>query len=222
VVLTSVVDCISKTVSGCPCHEAVMLQDGQLGGDDEFHDAPEHLSHTSSARSSYSKLSSSSAYFDAPEDMPAPGELLLVICTVPCECPISHVGYALASHCGSMWSDRRFACCAELSTGSPALPGRNAEEGDFQAWTLDFQTWKPDSVDYKGTDAEMSMKLTSFLFFCNRPTVGALIGLGADMAAATDTPEKQGALKEATPNAAEGAGAAQVRLVLCLLYHTHL
>jgi hypothetical protein len=44
-----------------------------MGSDDEFHDAPEHLSRLNSARSSASKLSSSSAYFDAPEDMPAPG-----------------------------------------------------------------------------------------------------------------------------------------------------
>lgn len=74
----------------------------------------------------------------------------------------------------------------------PAL-GKPAGDGDFQAWTLDFQTWKTDSVDYKGVDADMSMKLTSFWFFCNRPTVGALIGLGTDMAAATDTSEKAGA-----------------------------
>ena len=31
--------------------------------------------------------------------------------------------------------------------------------------------------------------LLYFRFFCNRPTIGALIGLGTDMAAATDTPE---------------------------------
>lgn len=54
-----------------------------MGGDDDFHDAPEHLSRTNSARSSASKLSSSSAYFDAPEDIPAPGALPLVLCAVP-------------------------------------------------------------------------------------------------------------------------------------------
>ena len=40
-----------------------------------------------------------------------------------------------------------------------------------------------------GVDSDMTMKLTSFWFFCNRPTVAALIGVGTDMAAATDVPE---------------------------------
>lgn len=35
----------------------------------------------------------------------------------------------------------------------------------------------------------MSMKLTSLWFFCNRPTVGALIGFGTDLAAATNAPD---------------------------------
>ena len=61
----------------------------------------------------------------------------------------------------------------------------------------------------------MSMKLTSFWFFCNRPTVGALIGLGTDMAAATDTPEKAGASGAVAPNAAQSADAAKVQLMMC-------
>jgi len=45
--------------------------------------------------------------------------------------------------------------------------------------------WRPTSPLYRGTDTELTMKLTTFWFFCNRPTVGALIGLGSDLAAAT-------------------------------------
>jgi hypothetical protein len=107
---------------------------------------------------------------------------------------------------------------AELSKASPALPGNAAEDGDFQAWTLDFQTWKPDSVDYKGVDADMSMKLTSFWFFCNRPTVGALIGLGSDMAAATDTAEKSPP-GQAAPDQARDADTTEVQWLMCSLQH---
>ena len=53
------------------------------------------------------------------------------------------------------------------------------------AWELDFNIWRPTSPLYRGTDTELTMKLTTFWFFCNRPTVGALIGLGSDLAAAT-------------------------------------
>lgn len=47
----------------------------------------------------------------------------------------------------------------------------------------------------------MSMKLTSFWFFCNRPTVGALIGFGTDMADAVDVPEGSASARaQSTPN----------------------
>ena len=47
------------------------------------------------------------------------------------------------------------------------------------------------------------MKLTTFWFFCNRPTVGALIGLGSDLAAATAVakPGDVAAPAEQPPNA---------------------
>ena len=52
------------------------------------------------------------------------------------------------------------------------------------AWQVELKLWKPEDPRYAGTDTAMSMKLTSFWFFCNRPTVAALIRLGTDMAAA--------------------------------------
>ncbi len=52
-----------------------------------------------------------------------------------------------------------------------------------------------------GVDSDMTMKLTSFWFFCNRPTVAALIGVGTDMAAATEVPEAVAAVdSNANPN----------------------
>lgn len=50
-----------------------------------------------------------------------------------------------------------------------------------KAWTLNFQTWRPDSPEYAGIDSELRMKLTTFYFFCNRPTIGALICVGTDL-----------------------------------------
>lgn len=97
--------------------------------------------------------------------------------------------------------------------GSMAKPGE-APGADYRAWTLDFKILRPDSVDYAGVDADMSMKLTSFWFFANRPTVGALIGLGTDMAAATDVPD-------GAPAAAEGsatADKADAEKVCCAIF----
>ena len=53
------------------------------------------------------------------------------------------------------------------------------------------------------------MKLTTFWFFCNRPTVGALIGLGSDLAAATSVAKPGDAAKPAEQPAATPEPAAQ-------------
>jgi hypothetical protein len=53
---------------------------------------------------------------------------------------------------------------------------------------LDFDTWAPGSAGYAGVDAEMRMRLKTLYFFANRPTIGALIALGSDMAAAVKSP----------------------------------
>ncbi len=53
----------------------IFLQ-GQTGSDDEFFDAAEQLSRSNSARSTSSRMSAQSAYFDAPDDLPPPGAAL--------------------------------------------------------------------------------------------------------------------------------------------------
>ena len=57
------------------------------------------------------------------------------------------------------------------------------------AWQVDMHVWRPEDPRYAGTDTELTMKLTSFWFFCNRPTVAALMRLGTDMAAASRNPD---------------------------------
>ena len=46
---------------------------------------------------------------------------------------------------------------------------------------MDFESWKPGSPDYANVDSELRMRLTTLFFFCNRPTVGALMALGSDL-----------------------------------------
>ena len=76
----------------------------------------------------------------------------------------------------------RCLCNAALGRGVQLADAAAKEPA---AWELDFNIWRPASPLHRGTDSELTMKLTTFWFFCNRPTVGALIGLGTDLAAAT-------------------------------------
>ena len=52
------------------------------------------------------------------------------------------------------------------------------------AWILDFDSWAPGSSVYAGVDSEMRMRLKTLYFAANRPTIGALIGLGGDFGTA--------------------------------------
>lgn len=53
---------------------------------------------------------------------------------------------------------------------------------------MQFDTWKPSSPDYANVDSELHMQLTTLFFFCNRPTMGALMGLGTDLGDAFKDP----------------------------------
>lgn len=52
------------------------------------------------------------------------------------------------------------------------------------AWAVVLETWSPGHPGYTGVDSELRMTLTTLYFFCNRPTIGALIGVGIDTGAA--------------------------------------
>ena len=73
---------------------------------------------------------------------------------------------------------------------------------------MEFETWKPGSPDYAQVDAELRMRLTMLFFFCNRPTLGALMGLGGDLSAAFKDPAPQpdAALSRSMSKASQQSG----------------
>lgn len=54
--------------------------------------------------------------------------------------------------------------------------------------SLEFETWKPEADTYANVDAELRVKLTTLHFFGNRPTIGALMGIGKDLSLAFKAP----------------------------------
>ena len=59
----------------------------------------------------------------------------------------------------------------------------HSAQGQSQALTLSYAKWSPQSADYHDVDAEVHVKLKTLSFFCNRPTVGALMAIGNDVSA---------------------------------------
>ncbi|KAK6930330.1 Vacuolar protein sorting-associated protein 13, DH-like domain [Dillenia turbinata] len=56
---------------------------------------------------------------------------------------------------------------------------QGGDHSDFVSVT--FSMRGPDSPDYDGTDTQMSIRMSKLEFFCNRPTLVALIGFGLDV-----------------------------------------
>ena len=71
------------------------------------------------------------------------------------------------------------------------------------AMSLEFETWKPGSEKYADVDAELRAKLRVLHFFCNRPTLGALMGIGQDISAALEKPETGPSVTGASDTPAE-------------------
>ena len=87
------------------------------------------------------------------------------------------------------------------SAGNEAacLPGA----AQHHAWVLEFESWKPDSSEYLGLDAQLQTRLTSLHFFCNRPTVAALMCLGTDLTDALKAGQPASAQAPAQPRQLE-------------------
>lgn len=56
-------------------------------------------------------------------------------------------------------------------------------QGQSQALSLSYSKWSPQSPDYHDVDAEVQVQLKTLSFFCNRPTVAALMAIGNDVSA---------------------------------------
>ena len=61
--------------------------------------------------------------------------------------------------------------------------------------SLEFETWTPDAPTYADVDAKLRVRLTTLQFFGNRPTIGALMGIGGDLSAAFKGVEDSGKIK---------------------------
>ena len=83
-----------------------------------------------------------------------------------------------------------YLCVLSYLWDQQGSQGRHAQgkQRGTPAWKVDFQTWKPGSAHYDNVDAAMDMQLTTLYFFCNRPTVAALMGLGTDLGDAFKDP----------------------------------
>ncbi|KAM3341348.1 putative protein isoform X1 [Capsicum galapagoense] len=59
-----------------------------------------------------------------------------------------------------------------------------SDDSDFVSLT--FTTRHPDSPDYDGIDTQMSISMSKLEFFCNRPTLVAIIDFGFDLSSVND------------------------------------
>ncbi|KAI7993232.1 putative vacuolar protein sorting-associated protein 13A [Camellia lanceoleosa] len=69
------------------------------------------------------------------------------------------------------------------TTGDVFYEAEGSDNSDFVSVT--YSTRNPSSPDYDGIDAQMSIRMSKLEFFCNRPTVVALIGFGFNLSSAT-------------------------------------
>ncbi|KAA8527969.1 hypothetical protein F0562_035162 [Nyssa sinensis] len=67
-------------------------------------------------------------------------------------------------------------------SGDIFYEAQGSDSSDFVSVT--FFTRNPDSSDYDGIDTQMSIRMSKLEFFCNRPTLVALIRFGFDMSSA--------------------------------------
>lgn len=64
-----------------------------------------------------------------------------------------------------------------------AAAGGSGEGNREELVRLLFAQYSPSSSGYSGLDTEVALVLSRLVFYCNRPTVAALMVFGADLAA---------------------------------------
>ena len=57
------------------------------------------------------------------------------------------------------------------------------QQGSSQALVMQYNKWAPQSPEYHDVNAQVHVKLKTLSFFCNRPTLGALMAIGDDVSA---------------------------------------
>jgi hypothetical protein len=70
-----------------------------------------------------------------------------------------------------------------LASSKGTAAAADAGEGGEELVRLLFAQYSPSSSNYNGLDVEVALKLSTLVFYCNRPTVAALMVFGTDLAA---------------------------------------
>jgi vacuolar protein sorting-associated protein 13A/C len=70
-----------------------------------------------------------------------------------------------------------------LASSNPDAAAGAAGDGGEELVRLLFAQYSPSSSSYSGLDVEVALKLSTLVFYCNRPTVAALMVFGTDLAA---------------------------------------
>lgn len=102
-------------------------------------------------------------------------------------CLVSKGPIKVTKHC---MLNHHVHCCKACKASSLLRVGAGGEPAEAptpkknSAWVLEFDTWAQTSSGYAGVDSEMRMRLKTLYFYANRPTIGALMGIGGDLAAA--------------------------------------
>ena len=81
------------------------------------------------------------------------------------------------------------------------------QQASSQALVMQYNKWTPQSPDYQDVDAQVHVKLKTLSFFCNRPTLGALMAIGDDVSAtgAAKPPDAPAAaVQQPSPTEEEG------------------
>lgn len=84
---------------------------------------------------------------------------------------------------GSTWQQQQPGAAAD--SGSDAA-GDQSHEGSGEQQELVrllFARYNPASTNYTGLDVEVTLRLSTLVFYCNRPTVAALMVFGTDLGA---------------------------------------
>lgn len=77
---------------------------------------------------------------------------------------------------------------ADATAGSSGAGGAHAaassqDQGQQELVRLLFVRYNPTSSSYTGLDVEVALRLSTLVFYCNRPTVAALMVFGTDLGA---------------------------------------
>ncbi|XP_073012998.1 uncharacterized protein [Typha latifolia] len=118
-----------------------------------------------------------------------------MICNMMCS-PDACEDYAFVGQSNSLNSDR------DQVKGKPAdifYEARDNSIADFVA--VSFLTRSPDSPLYDGVDSQMSIRMSALEFYCNRPTIVALIDFGLDLSLVNSGDSRGSILVSSTPNA---------------------